>query len=136
MYKEYHPLQKKKGIVIIVRCQEEEPIDWEDVPFLPEVSAPFIPFRPPRKIRFLISAQVSEPSSLSANSFPNVRTLIKKRIHDLSSQDYSTDEKKCLVTLPRLPSEIVEEGSFEGPMKSTSQWCSSGNAVRRTTDSG
>ncbi|GFY67211.1 hypothetical protein TNIN_432581 [Trichonephila inaurata madagascariensis] len=58
--------------------QEEEPMDWEDAPFLPEVSAPFIPTRPPRKMRSLISVQVSEPSSLSANRFPNMRALVPK----------------------------------------------------------
>ncbi|GFY55328.1 hypothetical protein TNIN_117361, partial [Trichonephila inaurata madagascariensis] len=28
------------------RRQEEEPMDWEDAPFLPEVSAPFVPSVP------------------------------------------------------------------------------------------
>ncbi|GFY17190.1 hypothetical protein TNCV_1089661 [Trichonephila clavipes] len=51
---------------------------WEDAPFLPEVSAPFVPFRPPRKMRSLISVQVSEPRSLSANCFPNMRALVPK----------------------------------------------------------
>ncbi|GFY47584.1 hypothetical protein TNIN_463831 [Trichonephila inaurata madagascariensis] len=60
------------------RRQEEEPMDWEDVPFLPEVSAPFFPSRPPRKMRSLISVQVSEPPSLSANRFPNMRALVPK----------------------------------------------------------
>ncbi|GFY51876.1 hypothetical protein TNIN_126351 [Trichonephila inaurata madagascariensis] len=60
------------------RRQEEEPMDWEDVPFLPEVSAPFVPSRPPRKMRSLISVQVSEPPSLSANRFPNMRALVPK----------------------------------------------------------
>ncbi|GFW30453.1 hypothetical protein TNCV_453911 [Trichonephila clavipes] len=59
------------------RHQEEEPIDWEDVPFLPEVSAPFVPSRAPRKMRSLISVQVSLPS-LSANRFPNMRALVPK----------------------------------------------------------
>ncbi|GFU80503.1 hypothetical protein TNCV_3840231 [Trichonephila clavipes] len=58
--------------------QEEEPMDWEDVPFLPEVSAPFGPSRPPRKMRSLISIQVSEPPSLSANHFPNMRALVPR----------------------------------------------------------
>ncbi|GFY53632.1 hypothetical protein TNIN_261631, partial [Trichonephila inaurata madagascariensis] len=58
--------------------QEEEPMDWEDVPFLPEVSAPFVLSRPPRKMRSLISVQVSEPPSLSANRFPNMRALVPK----------------------------------------------------------
>ncbi|GFT70452.1 hypothetical protein TNCV_2658751 [Trichonephila clavipes] len=58
------------------RRQEEEPMDWENVPFLPEVSASFVPFRPPRKMRSLISVQVSEPPSLSANRFPNMRALV------------------------------------------------------------
>ncbi|GFT71806.1 hypothetical protein TNCV_3018501, partial [Trichonephila clavipes] len=31
--------------------QEEEPMDWENVPFLPEVSVPFAPSRLPRKMR-------------------------------------------------------------------------------------
>ncbi|GFX12379.1 hypothetical protein TNCV_64251 [Trichonephila clavipes] len=39
------------------RLQEEKPRDWEDVPFLPEVSAPFVLSRPPRKIRSLIFVQ-------------------------------------------------------------------------------
>ncbi|GFV26829.1 hypothetical protein TNCV_3455001 [Trichonephila clavipes] len=52
--------------------RQEEPMDWEDAPFLPEVSAPFAPSRPP-KMRSLISVQVSEPPSLSANRFPNMR---------------------------------------------------------------
>ncbi|GFY78323.1 hypothetical protein TNIN_236121 [Trichonephila inaurata madagascariensis] len=59
-------------------CQEEEPMDWEEIPFLPEVSAPFVPSRPPRKMRSLISAQVIEPPSLSANRFPNMRALVPK----------------------------------------------------------
>ncbi|GFV90005.1 hypothetical protein TNCV_4643451 [Trichonephila clavipes] len=58
--------------------QEQEPMDWEDAPFLPEVSAPFVPTRPPRKMRSLISVQVSEPPSLSANRFPNMRALVPK----------------------------------------------------------
>ncbi|GFW42107.1 hypothetical protein TNCV_1905651 [Trichonephila clavipes] len=53
-------------------------MDWEDVPFLPEVSAPFVLSRPPRKMRSLISLQVSEPTSLSANRFPNMRALVPK----------------------------------------------------------
>ncbi|GFQ74766.1 hypothetical protein TNCT_282721 [Trichonephila clavata] len=60
------------------RRQEEEPMDWEDAPFLPEVSAPFIPSHPPRKMRSLISVPVSEPPSLSANRFPNMRALVPK----------------------------------------------------------
>ncbi|GFW01949.1 uncharacterized protein TNCV_1148291 [Trichonephila clavipes] len=58
--------------------QEEEAMDWEDAPVLPEVSAPFVPSRPPRKMRSLISVQVSEPPSLSANRFPNMRALVPK----------------------------------------------------------
>ncbi|GFW71668.1 hypothetical protein TNCV_2548801 [Trichonephila clavipes] len=58
--------------------QEEEAMDWDDVPSLPEVSAPFVPSRPPRKMRSLISVQVSEPPSLSANRFPNMRALVPK----------------------------------------------------------
>ncbi|GFY19579.1 hypothetical protein TNCV_4647511 [Trichonephila clavipes] len=53
-------------------------MDWEDVPFLPEVSAPFVPSRAPRKMRSLISVQVSEPPSLSANRFPHMRALVPK----------------------------------------------------------
>ncbi|GFY62360.1 general transcription factor II-I repeat domain-containing protein 2 [Trichonephila inaurata madagascariensis] len=60
------------------RRQEEEPMDWEDAPFLPEVSAPFVPSRPPRKMRSIISVQVSETPSLSANRFPNMRALVPK----------------------------------------------------------
>ncbi|GFU29156.1 hypothetical protein TNCV_4837481 [Trichonephila clavipes] len=60
------------------RRQEEEPMDWENVPFLPEVSALFVPSRPPRKMRSLISVQVSEPPSLSANRFLNIRALVPK----------------------------------------------------------
>ncbi|GFY04638.1 hypothetical protein TNCV_418941 [Trichonephila clavipes] len=59
------------------RRQEEEPMDWDDVPFFPEVSA-LCSFRPPRKMRSLISVQVSEPPSLSANRFPNMRALVPK----------------------------------------------------------
>ncbi|GFW74181.1 hypothetical protein TNCV_4177251 [Trichonephila clavipes] len=58
--------------------QEEEAMDWEDASVLPEVSAPFVPSRPPRKMRSLISVQVSEPPSLSANRFPNMRALVPK----------------------------------------------------------
>ncbi|GFT01526.1 hypothetical protein TNCV_270271 [Trichonephila clavipes] len=32
-------------------------MDWEDITFLPEVSAPFVPSRPSRKMRSLISVQ-------------------------------------------------------------------------------
>ncbi|GFY33801.1 hypothetical protein TNCV_4595131 [Trichonephila clavipes] len=39
------------------RHQEVEDMDWEETPFLPEVSGPFIPSRPPRKMRSLISVQ-------------------------------------------------------------------------------
>ncbi|GFY37793.1 hypothetical protein TNIN_446511 [Trichonephila inaurata madagascariensis] len=60
------------------RHQEEEPMDWKDVPFLPEVSAPSVPSHPPRKLRSLISVQVSEPPSLSSNHFPNMRVLVPK----------------------------------------------------------
>ncbi|GFQ88596.1 hypothetical protein TNCT_669301 [Trichonephila clavata] len=45
----------------------------EGCPFLPEVSVP-----PPRKMRFLISVQVSGPPYLSANHFPNMRVLVPK----------------------------------------------------------
>ncbi|GFT11791.1 transposable element Tc1 transposase [Trichonephila clavipes] len=72
-----------RGVACIAagdRRQEEEPMDWEDVPFLPEVSAPFVPSRPPRKMRSLISVQVSEPPSLSANRFPNMRALVPKKL--------------------------------------------------------
>ncbi|GFV22421.1 hypothetical protein TNCV_3066741 [Trichonephila clavipes] len=58
--------------------QEEEPMDWEDASFLHEVSASFVPSRPQRKMRSLISVQVSEPPSLSANRFPNMRALVPK----------------------------------------------------------
>ncbi|GFX84376.1 hypothetical protein TNCV_4134861 [Trichonephila clavipes] len=51
---------------------------WEDIPFLPEVIAPFVTSRSPRKMRLLFSVQVSEPPSLSANRFPNMRALIPK----------------------------------------------------------
>ncbi|GFT51265.1 transposable element Tcb2 transposase [Trichonephila clavipes] len=74
-----------RGVACIAagdRRQEEEPMDWEDVPFLPEVSAPFVPSRPPRKMRSLISVQVSEPPSLSANRFPNMRALVPKEDHE------------------------------------------------------
>ncbi|GFT08954.1 RNase H domain-containing protein [Trichonephila clavipes] len=60
------------------RHQKEEPMDWEDVPFLSEVSTPFVPSRPPRKMRSLISVQVSEPPSFSTNRFPNMRALVPK----------------------------------------------------------
>ncbi|GFV81593.1 hypothetical protein TNCV_53171 [Trichonephila clavipes] len=42
----------------LYRRQEEEPMDWEDVPFLPEVSTTFFSTYPPRKMRSLISAQI------------------------------------------------------------------------------
>ncbi|GFU16059.1 uncharacterized protein TNCV_1300151 [Trichonephila clavipes] len=67
------------------RRQEEEAMDWEDVPFLPEVSAPFVPSRPPRKMRSLISVQVSEPLSLSSNRFPTMRALVPKLATALAS---------------------------------------------------
>ncbi|GFY02311.1 integrase catalytic domain-containing protein [Trichonephila clavipes] len=57
------------------RRQEEEPMDWEEVLFHPEVNAPFVPSRPPRKMRSLISVQVT---ALSANRFPNMRALVPK----------------------------------------------------------
>ncbi|GFR02703.1 hypothetical protein TNCT_249951 [Trichonephila clavata] len=57
---------------------EEEPMDWEDAPVLLGVKAPIIPSRPPRKMRYLISVQVSEPPSLSSNRFPNMRALVPK----------------------------------------------------------
>ncbi|GFR01246.1 hypothetical protein TNCT_328171 [Trichonephila clavata] len=47
------------------RRLEEKPMDWEDVSFLPEVSASFVSSRPPRKMRSLISVQVSEPTPFS-----------------------------------------------------------------------
>ncbi|GFR11176.1 hypothetical protein TNCT_23421 [Trichonephila clavata] len=60
------------------RHQEEEPMDWEDALFFPEVSATFIPPRPQQKMRSLICVQVSEPPSLSANRFANMRALVPK----------------------------------------------------------
>ncbi|GFQ89401.1 hypothetical protein TNCT_36721, partial [Trichonephila clavata] len=45
-------------------------MDWEDVPFLPEVSALFIPPRPQRKMRSLISVQVSEPLLFQRTASP------------------------------------------------------------------
>ncbi|GFT32405.1 hypothetical protein NPIL_168671 [Nephila pilipes] len=56
--------------------QEEEPMDWEDVPTLLKVIPPFYPNRPPRKMRSLVS-KVSEPP-VSANRFPNMRALVPK----------------------------------------------------------
>ncbi|GFT35487.1 hypothetical protein NPIL_413001 [Nephila pilipes] len=56
--------------------QEEEPMDWEDVPTLPEVIPPFYPNRPPRKMRNLV-CKVSQPP-VSANRFPNMRALVPK----------------------------------------------------------
>ncbi|GFT16192.1 hypothetical protein TNCV_613221 [Trichonephila clavipes] len=72
------------------RRQEVQPMNWEDAPFLPEVSAPLVPSRPPRKMRSLISVQVSEPPSLSANRFPNMRALVPKTEGGVSlhSRDY------------------------------------------------
>ncbi|GFX11610.1 hypothetical protein TNCV_5141851 [Trichonephila clavipes] len=52
------------------RRQEEEPMDWEDVPFFPEVSAPFVPSRPPRKMRSLISVQTEGVASLHSRGCP------------------------------------------------------------------
>ncbi|GFS29120.1 hypothetical protein NPIL_675621 [Nephila pilipes] len=56
--------------------QEEEPMDWEDVPTLLQVIPPSYPNRPPRKMRSLVS-KVSEPP-VSANRFPNMRALVPK----------------------------------------------------------
>ncbi|GFT25947.1 hypothetical protein NPIL_503531, partial [Nephila pilipes] len=56
--------------------QEEEPMDWEDVPTLLKVIPPSYPNRPPRKMRNLVS-KVSEPL-VSANRFPNMRALVPK----------------------------------------------------------
>ncbi|GFT31538.1 hypothetical protein NPIL_456251 [Nephila pilipes] len=56
--------------------QEEEPMDWEDVPTLLKVIPPSYPIRPPRKMRSLVS-KVSEPP-VSANRFPNMRALVPK----------------------------------------------------------
>ncbi|GFY50374.1 hypothetical protein TNIN_300001 [Trichonephila inaurata madagascariensis] len=47
-------------------------------PFLPRGKYTFCSFPPPRKMRSLISVQVSEPPSLSANLFPNMRALVPK----------------------------------------------------------
>ncbi|GFU91138.1 uncharacterized protein TNCV_4924691 [Trichonephila clavipes] len=58
--------------------QEEEPMDWEDVSFLPVVSALSVSSRPPRKMRSLISVKVNEPPSISANRFPTMRALVPK----------------------------------------------------------
>ncbi|GFX99066.1 uncharacterized protein TNCV_4810141 [Trichonephila clavipes] len=80
------------------RRQEQEPMDWEDVPFLPQVSAPFVPTRPPRKMRSLISVQVSEPPSLSANRFPNMRALVPKK--DIS---YPTIIRSAIRPVPHGP---------------------------------
>ncbi|GFS40339.1 hypothetical protein NPIL_317371 [Nephila pilipes] len=55
--------------------QEEEPMDWEDVPTL-QVIPPSYPNRPPRKMRNLVS-KVSAPP-VSANRFPNMRALVPK----------------------------------------------------------
>ncbi|GFX37114.1 hypothetical protein TNCV_4796821 [Trichonephila clavipes] len=76
----HEPSSRRTTVSMIVydRHQEEEPMDWEDTPFLSEVSAPFVPSRPSRKMRSLISVQVSEPPSLSANRFPNMRALVPK----------------------------------------------------------
>ncbi|GFT31425.1 uncharacterized protein TNCV_608461 [Trichonephila clavipes] len=56
------------------RRQEEEPMDWEDAPFLPEVSAPFCSFPSPTEY------EVSEPPSLSANRFPNMKAFVPKNV--------------------------------------------------------
>ncbi|GFU17449.1 hypothetical protein NPIL_681981 [Nephila pilipes] len=56
--------------------QEEEPMDWEDVPTLLKVIPPSYPNRPPRRMRNLVS-KVSEPP-VSANRFPNMRALVPK----------------------------------------------------------
>ncbi|GFU94202.1 hypothetical protein TNCV_2963021 [Trichonephila clavipes] len=57
--------------------QEKEPMDSEDVFVLPEVRVPSFPTHPHRKMRHLISTQVSQ-SSLYANRFPNTRALVSK----------------------------------------------------------
>ncbi|GFY72316.1 hypothetical protein TNIN_423651, partial [Trichonephila inaurata madagascariensis] len=75
---EEEPMDWDEPLSFLDRRQEEEPMDWDDVPFFPEVSAPFVPSCPPRKMRSLISVQVSEPPSLSANRFPNMRALVPK----------------------------------------------------------
>ncbi|GFT43523.1 hypothetical protein NPIL_567121 [Nephila pilipes] len=56
--------------------QEEEPLDWEDVPTLLKVMPSFYPNRPPRKMSSLVS-KVSEPP-VSANRFPNMKALVAK----------------------------------------------------------
>ncbi|GFV11897.1 hypothetical protein TNCV_1217721 [Trichonephila clavipes] len=52
--RKFHPTCKKccghptsLDHILGYRRHEEEPMDWDDVPFLTEVSAPFVPSRPP-----------------------------------------------------------------------------------------
>ncbi|GFY17026.1 hypothetical protein TNCV_1088022 [Trichonephila clavipes] len=52
------------------RRQAKQPMDWEVVPFLPEVSAPFVPSRSPWKMRSLISVQTEGGVSLHSRSCP------------------------------------------------------------------
>ncbi|GFW43727.1 hypothetical protein TNCV_4770761 [Trichonephila clavipes] len=65
--------------------QEEEPMDWEDVPFFPEVSAPFVSSRPPRKIRSLISVQTEGGVSLHSRGCTQ-RSLKRAASRDQSSR--------------------------------------------------
>ncbi|GFU94216.1 hypothetical protein TNCV_1302661 [Trichonephila clavipes] len=85
--------------------QEEESMDWEDVPFLPEISAPFVPSRPPRKMRSLISVQVSESPSPSSFSQPLPE-------HEGSrSEDYTIYLRGCFVALPGCPEELLKRAA-------------------------
>ncbi|GFR02410.1 hypothetical protein TNCT_336631 [Trichonephila clavata] len=79
--------------------QEEEPMDWEDVPV-----KLFLPPRSPRKMRSLISLQVLFSFSQPLPEHEGSR-----------SKDCTIDEKECFFTLPGQSSAIVEEGSLEEP---------------------
>ncbi|GFS54668.1 hypothetical protein NPIL_63781 [Nephila pilipes] len=72
--------------------QEEEPMDWEEVPTIPEIIPLFSPNCPPRKMRSLFS-KVSE-LPVSAIRFPN-----------MSAKDYSVEERGCFFIPPKLPGE-------------------------------
>ncbi|GFW81458.1 hypothetical protein TNCV_2881371 [Trichonephila clavipes] len=79
-------------------------------PFPLQVSAPFVPTRPPRKMRSLISVQVSEPPSLSANRFPNMRALVPK--------NYLVSLMNWMECLGLSASNLLS-GNFEMPLTSS-----------------
>ncbi|GFT77741.1 hypothetical protein NPIL_376751 [Nephila pilipes] len=103
--------------------QEEEPMDWEDVPTLLKVIPPSYPNRPTRKMRSLVS-KVSEPP-VSANRFPNMRALVPKlwrhfllRRQNFGIQMYQTYELLPYLQLhvnEKLVYSVDERGCFRPP---------------------